>query len=87
MKEKERNEKVKKKEEEEKVRLKREQIKLKREEKNKRMAEENEKKRICKVRPINSKESTAIVNGKPHRYFDWSTSPAPTFINEQPWQS
>ncbi len=85
LREKERAEKEKRREEEEKKRLQQEKIKQKREEKNKLLIEENKKKHV--VRPMKTKKAEAIINGKLHSYYDWSTSPAPSFVNSQPWQS
>jgi len=84
--EKKRLEKQKKLEAEEKKRLNVEKIKLKREEKNKQLREANKKKAID-VRSILAKKAEAMINGKLHSYFDWSTSPAPSYVNAQPWQS
>lgn len=75
------------KDEEERIKSKHETIKLKRDEKSKKFAEDNDKKRLIKVRANVAKEATAIINGKRHNYYDWSTSPAPSFINDKPWQS
>lgn len=85
VKEKERAEKEKKKQEEEKRRLQEERIRQKREEKSKKLNEENKKKHA--VRPLKTKKAEAIINGKLHSYYDWSTSPVPSFVNNQPWQS
>ncbi len=84
--EKKRLEAQRKKEEEEKTKLNVERIKLKRAEKNKLLTETNKKKSVG-VRANVAKKAEAIINGKLHSYFDWSTSPAPSYVNEQPWQS
>lgn len=85
--EKERLEKQKKKDEQEKIRIEHERIKLKRQENCKRLIEENKRKNPNKIRPNSSKEATAVINGKCHSYYDWSTSPAPSYVNKVAWQS
>ena len=54
-------------------------------EKRRRMYEEKkelEKKAILNVRPIVEKKGTAYINGKLYSFFDWSTSPDPSYINK-----
>jgi hypothetical protein len=40
------------------------------------------KKNIVYVRPNTEKKGTAIINGKLHSFYDWSTSPNPSFFNK-----
>ena len=70
------------------MKLEQERTKLKRQEACKRLIEENKKKNPNnKIRPNSSKKATAVINGKCHSYYDWSTSPAPGYINKFAWQS
>lgn len=87
LKEKEKADKLKKQEDEEKARLNHERIKQKRKEQNERMIAESKKKNFAKPRSNTSKRASALINGKVHNYYDWSTSPAPSFMNEKEWQS
>ena len=45
------------------------------------------KKKLFKNRPLSQKKGFAYVNGKLCSYDDWSTSPEPTFINQEAWKS
>jgi hypothetical protein len=86
LKEREHNEAQRQREEQERIRLNREKIKKKREEQSKKLIELNKKKSVP-IRPLTARTGVAIINGKTHDYYDWSTSPAPSFINKIPWQS
>ena len=45
------------------------------------------KKQLIKVRKLEERKGVAIVNGKLRAYYDWSTSPDPTFLNKDTWKS
>lgn len=85
MKRRENAEKEKKAEDERILKKKQEEEKLKKEENLKRMKEN--KKNLFQVRPNSSKKGVAIVNGKTCNFYDWSTSPAPSYVNKIPWQN
>lgn len=53
--------------------------KMKRLEQNK---EPNSKKSAIVPRSKEEKIAYAFVNGKLHGYYDWSTSPAPSYVNK-----
>jgi hypothetical protein len=44
------------------------------------------RKNVVQVRDLKQKKGTAIINGKQKSFFDWSTSPQPSFVNKIPWQ-
>ena len=79
---------AKKKEEEEKEKMDKriETVKKKREETCKKKLEENKKKNVP-IRPLTQRQGQAIINGKLHSYYDWSTSPQPSWVNQTAWQS
>jgi hypothetical protein len=58
------------------------------EEKKQRLKKEYEEKhkKLIKVRPLGERKGQAIANGKLQLYYDWSTSPAPSFVNNEPWK-
>ena len=85
LKEKEEAEKQRKKQLEEKIRLNQERIKQTRAERNVKLSELNKGKTTS--RPIVARKGAAIINGKIYNYFDWSTSPAPSYFNQNEWQS
>ena len=85
LKKKEQADKEKKAEEERRFKWKDEQDKLKRKEQIMHMREN--KKELVKVRPILTRKGKAFVNGKLCHFYDWSTSPDPSFVNKVPWQS
>lgn len=41
----------------------------------------------AKVRVLHKREGVAVVNGKEQKFFDWSTSPQPSFVNKNEWKS
>jgi hypothetical protein len=45
------------------------------------------KKEIVKVRQPNQKVGYGVANGKLRAFYDWSTPPAPSFINKEEWKS
>lgn len=85
MRNKKQNEKERQRIEEEKKREKEEVEKIKKAEAEKRLKEN--KKELVKVRPLSKREGVAIVNGKSRNFFDWSTSPSPSFINKNEWKN
>ena len=85
LKEKEEADKQRKKQLDEKTRLNQERIKQTRAERNAKLSELN--KRKASARPLVARKGAAIINGKIYNYFDWSTSPAPSYCNQNEWQS
>ncbi len=85
LKKKEQTEKEKRESEDKKQKLKAEEEKLRRKEAILKTRESQQE--LVKVRPISSRIGKAIVNGKLCKFYDWSTSPDPAFINKDPWQS
>jgi hypothetical protein len=84
LKKKEQSEREKKLEEERLKRERDEQEKLKKAEALKRLQEN--KKNIIKIREPKEKCGTVLINGKVRSYYDWSTSPQPSFVNKIPWK-
>lgn len=85
VKEKERNEKVKRDLDERRERWRQEQEKKKRKDNLKHMMKE--KKEIVRVRPLSERRGEAVINGRLCSFYDWSTSPNPSFVNKEAWKS
>lgn len=66
---------------------KKEEEKRKRWECIKMQAESNseKKKMLGPVRRLEEKKGVVMVNGKERKYYDWSTSPQPSFVNKDEW--
>ena len=85
LKRKEREEKEKKLEEERRQKWKAEEEKMRRKEQI--MLKKQSEKELLKVRPLSSRKGAAFVNGKLRDFYDWSTSPDPSFVNKEAWKS
>lgn len=80
---KEKEKREKKLEEERRLKAEAEEKKLKNLEAQKRMRESMKK--IVDIRDANKKNGVVIINGKEYKYYDWSTSPEPSFVNKKEW--
>lgn len=51
-----------------------------------RLAHEADDEKSRKVRLLRQRQGVAIVNGQERKYFDWSTSPQPSYFNKEEWK-
>ena len=82
LKKKEREEKQKHQDKLEKEMLEKEYEKRRKLQEDERNKTELNKKKIVAIRPLSERKGLAVINGKLHDFFDWSTSPNPAFFNK-----